>query len=210
MLDENAPIHVLLATKAMPKVVGKAKACKPSALKLPHPYVSLDTAEICLITKDPQREYKDRLAAAGLRAKVIGVSKLKKKYQPHEAKRELRNSFEIFLADARILPMLPPLLGKSFFTKRRLPTAVDVTKKDLRAELERAACGATFRHTDGTSNSLQVGTGEQPVEHLVANVVSAVEQIVAKLPGRWQAILNLQLRTTNSVALPFYAALPHT
>ncbi len=80
LLDDGAPVHVLLATKHMPKPIGKASACKPVALALPHPYQTLETAEICLITKDPQREYKDKLAAQGLRiSKVIGVSKLKKK-----------------------------------------------------------------------------------------------------------------------------------
>ena len=209
LIDDEAPIHVLLATKHFPKKVGKAKACKPVALSLPFPYVSLETSEICLITKDPQREYKDKLAAAGLRAKVIGVSKLKTKYHPYQAKRELRKAHEIFLADARVLPMLPPLLGKTFFTKRRLPVAVDLSKKDLRAELTRAACGTLFRHSGGTSNSVQMGTTAQEQKQLVANIVSGVEQVVSKLPGGWINIQSLQLRTTNSIALPFYNAMPH-
>ena len=141
--------------------------------------------------------------------KVIGVSKLKKKYHPHEAKRELCATYDIFLADARVLPMLPPLLGKTFFEKKKLPTAVDLKKKDLKAELTRAACGALYRHATGTSNSFQVGTSEQKEKHLVANVVSAVEQAVELTPGKWTNIQSLQLRTTNSVALPFYNSLPH-
>lgn len=43
--------------------------------------------------------------------KVLGVSKLKSKYEPHEAKRALCNEFDIFLADDRVLPVLPKLLG---------------------------------------------------------------------------------------------------
>ena len=207
--DEDGPVNVLIGTKQMPKAVGKAAACKPVPLPLPFPFISLDTAEICLITKDPQRTYKDRLADAGLRAKVIGVSKLKKKYHPYEAKRELCAAYDVFLADAAILPMLPPLLGKVFFEKKKLPTAVDLKKKDIRAEMSRAACGTLFRHATGTSNSLQVGTSEQTAEHLVENIVTAVELAVAQIPGKWTNIQSLQLRTTNSVALPFYSALPH-
>jgi hypothetical protein len=111
LLDGEAPINVLFSTKQVPKAVGKATASKPVPLPLPHPFVSLETADICLFTTDPQREFKDKLAEQGLRAKVIGVSKLKKKYHPYEAKRELCAAYDIFLADARILPMLPPLLG---------------------------------------------------------------------------------------------------
>ena len=86
---DQAPINLCIATKDMPKAAGKAKVCKPVPMALPHPYVQLDTLELCLITKDPQREYKDKLADAGVSAKVIGVTKLKKKYHEHEAKREL-------------------------------------------------------------------------------------------------------------------------
>eukprot|EP00325_Prymnesiales_sp_UTEX-LB-985_P002489 CAMPEP_0174694222 /NCGR_PEP_ID=MMETSP1094-20130205/832_1 /TAXON_ID=156173 /ORGANISM="Chrysochromulina brevifilum, Strain UTEX LB 985" /LENGTH=350 /DNA_ID=CAMNT_0015890379 /DNA_START=24 /DNA_END=1076 /DNA_ORIENTATION=- len=209
LLDEEPPIHVLMSTKQMPKAVGKAKADKAVPLPLPHPFVSLDDAEICLITKDPQREFKDKLAALGLRAKVIGVSKLKKKYHPYEAKRELMKAYGVFLADARVLPMLPPLLGKAFFEKKRMPTPVDLTKKDIRKEIERAACGCTYRHAAGTSTSFQVGTAAQTEGHLVENVIAAVEQVVQRTPGKWTNLQSLNLRTTNSVALPFYNSLPH-
>jgi len=213
LLDaDEAPIHVLVGTKQMPKAVGKAKACKPVALPLPFPYQSLETTQICVVTKDPQRQFKDQLAAVGLhpKVKVIGVSKLKKKYHPHEAKRELCASYDVFLADPSVLPMLPPLLGKTFFEKKKLPTAVNFKAKDLKAEFQRAACGTLYRHASGTSNSLQVGTTEQPAEHLVENVVAAVEQAVtSQVNGKWNNIQSLQLRSTNSIALPFYNAMPH-
>ena len=48
--------------------------------------------------------------AAGV-AKVIGTSKLRTKYESHEAKRNLCAAYDLFLADERILPSLPKLLG---------------------------------------------------------------------------------------------------
>jgi ribosome biogenesis protein UTP30 len=44
------------------------------------------------------------------------------------------------LADDRVVPMLPKLLGNDFFKSNKLPLPINVTKKDLRAEVER--CGA--------------------------------------------------------------------
>ena len=44
-------------------------------------------------------------------AKVIGISKLRGKYEPFEAKRKLCNSYDLFLADDRIIPSLPKLIG---------------------------------------------------------------------------------------------------
>lgn len=42
---------------------------------------------------------------------MVGLSKLRTKYESHEAKRQLCNSFDLFLADERVLPSLPKLLG---------------------------------------------------------------------------------------------------
>jgi ribosome biogenesis protein UTP30 len=47
------------------------------------------------------------------------VSKLKARYKPFEAKRQLCASYDLFLADERVLPLLPPILGKTFFMKKK-------------------------------------------------------------------------------------------
>ena len=46
-------------------------------------------------------------------AKVIGLSKLKSKYESHEAKRNLCAQYDLFIADDRIIPSLPKLIGES-------------------------------------------------------------------------------------------------
>lgn len=90
---------------------------------------------MCLITKDPQREYKDKVAAQGLTriSKVIGVTKLRQKHKPYEAKRQLCSSFEVFLADARVIPVLPALLGKHFFEKKKCAFRVSHRSASLTA-----------------------------------------------------------------------------
>ena len=42
---------------------------------------------------------------------VIGVSRLRAKYESHEAKRALCAAYDLFLADERVVPLLPKLLG---------------------------------------------------------------------------------------------------
>lgn len=42
---------------------------------------------------------------------VVGLSKLRTKYESHEAKRQLCDSYDLFLADERIVPSLPKLIG---------------------------------------------------------------------------------------------------
>jgi hypothetical protein len=45
-------------------------------------------------------------------AKVIGISKLRTKYESFESKRELCKLYDLFLADDRIIPSLPKLIGE--------------------------------------------------------------------------------------------------
>ena len=80
-----------------------------------------ESVEICLLTKDPSEEYKKLLADKDIKgvAKVIALEKLRKNYKPYEAKRKLCMSYDLFLADERILHKLPPLLGKYFFKRKR-------------------------------------------------------------------------------------------
>ena len=100
-----------------------------------------------MFVKDPQKDFKRLLEDKQVKAvnKVIGVSKLRAKYKPYEAKRQLCASYGMFLADARVITVLPKLLGKTFFLKKKQPIPVDMTKGDLKKEIARAI-GSTYMH----------------------------------------------------------------
>ncbi|KAI9624619.1 hypothetical protein KEM48_008792 [Puccinia striiformis f. sp. tritici PST-130] len=69
----------------------------------------------------------------------IGINKLKGKHSSYEARRLLLNNHTLFLADERVLGVLPGILGTKFFKSNKLPIGIDITKPDrLKAELERA------------------------------------------------------------------------
>jgi ribosome biogenesis protein UTP30 len=86
-----------------------------------HPLIDPRTNSVCLISKDPQRQYKDLLDAKGVIfiSRVVGVDKLKGKFKPFEARRQLLNEHALFLADDRVVPLLPNLLGKMFFEAKK-------------------------------------------------------------------------------------------
>ena len=86
-----------------------------------HPIVDPRVSSVCLITKDPQREYKDLLESHGIRFinRVVGIEKLKGKFKPFEARRLLLKGNDLFLADERVVPLLPGLLGKKFFEAKK-------------------------------------------------------------------------------------------
>jgi ribosome biogenesis protein UTP30 len=86
-----------------------------------HSLVDPQTTSICLITKDPQREYKDLLGSHKIEfiSRVVGIKKLKGKFKPFEARRMLLKENEMFLADERVIPLLPGLLGKKWFQAKK-------------------------------------------------------------------------------------------
>jgi ribosome biogenesis protein UTP30 len=93
----------------------------PPVSALPNPLIDPRTTSICLLVKDPQREYKDLLASSNIKfvSRVVGVEKLRGKFKPFEARRELLKEHGMFLADERIVPLLPKLLGKGWFEAKK-------------------------------------------------------------------------------------------
>lgn len=54
-----------------------------------------------------------------LQPQVIGLEKLRTKFKQYEAKRQLLNTYDLFIADDRILPLLRKLLGVKFFERKK-------------------------------------------------------------------------------------------
>jgi ribosome biogenesis protein UTP30 len=88
---------------------------------LAHPLIDPRVTSICLITKDPQRQYKDLLEEKGVKfiSRVVGIEKLKGKFKPFEARRQLLQDHGFFMADERVIPVLPRLLGKMWFDAKK-------------------------------------------------------------------------------------------
>ncbi|PNP43143.1 hypothetical protein TGAM01_v207800 [Trichoderma gamsii] len=107
---------------------------QPGKILLPHSLNAAAETTVCLITADPQRAYKNIVAAdefpADLRKKitrVIDVTKLKAKYGQYEAQRKLFAEHDVFLGDDRIINRLPKILGKTFYKttlKRPVPVVL--------------------------------------------------------------------------------------
>ena len=209
--DEAETFSALISLRRTPK---EATSARLVPVPIPHPLLDLASAELCLIVKDHQgeghKEAKKRvaeMAKCGV-AKVLGISKLKANYKAHEQKRKLCDSYDMFLADDRVLPLLPKLLGKNFFKKKKQPVAVDLTKKDWVAQIQRAV-GATYLHVSGgTCVNVKVGKSTMEVDEIVENTMAAIEGAVSKIPRRWGNIQSIYIKTPDSVALPVYVAPP--
>jgi ribosome biogenesis protein UTP30 len=108
---------------------------------VPHPLYSSPQTRICLITADGPEDdtfkklVKDPAFPKDLEKKlhkVIRYSRLAKKYKDFESRRTLFAEYDLFLADERIIHMLPAALGSTFYkstTKRPIP--VSLTGREL-------------------------------------------------------------------------------
>lgn len=142
--------------------------------------------------------------------KVIGVSKLKANYKPFEAKRRLCASFDLFLSDDRILPLLPPLLGKQFFKKKKQPIPVSLAgpRSDWAAEVRKATASTSLVLGGGACNAVRCGRSTQSAPQVVANVMAAAAGVAHYVPRGWANVRAMYLKTSASVALPLFTCLP--
>ncbi|ORY53080.1 ribosomal protein L1 [Rhizoclosmatium globosum] len=177
----------------------------PSSLKI-------KPAKICrslLIYKGSSKEYKELLESKGIKiSKVIGVSKLKADYYSYEAKRKLCDSYHLFLTDDRIVAMLPPLLGKAFFAKKKHPIPISLKSRVLEKEIQKARSGTFLHLNKGLCNSVKIGTTAQTPSQVVDNIEHSLEIIISKIPGKWENVQSIHLKLSDSVALPLYNSLP--
>ncbi|SAM80311.1 related to UTP30-subunit of U3-containing 90S pre-ribosome [Ustilago bromivora] len=184
---------------------------KPMRINLPHALHTPGEISVCLLTKDPQREYKDLLMQEKIRSisRVVGVAKLKGKFKPFDARRRLVEDHDVFLADDRIVPTLPNLCGKVFFDAKKNPITVEITKKGeaLRKELDSAISGTTFVKNKGSCSSIKVGyLNKHSAQELTENVIALLPAVLGKVKGGWENVHNLDVKTGNSAALPIWNA----
>ena len=211
--EDEEFLYLLLALKKMPM---QPRKDKPVALHVPHPLYSLEGQEVCLFVKDTpdgagHKEAKKRLAQvqkSGGVAKVVGTSKLRTKYESHEAKRQLCRSYDLFLADERILPSLPKLIGKAFFKKKKQPIPVDLRRGNWAAEVKRACQHTYMFKSSGTCINIKVAKSGFSVQQIVDNVHAALCAAVQHVPKKWSNVQGVFLKTPESVALPLFQTLP--
>ncbi|CAL5187194.1 unnamed protein product [Lathyrus oleraceus] len=212
LFEEEEFIYLVLTLKKIP-TNGRVN---PHKIPIPHSLLS-PSSEQCLIIDDrankPARLTKDeaqkKIQSESIPiAKVLKLSKLTTDYRPFEAKRKLCNSYDLFFADKTIVPLLPRLLGKQFFKKRKLPVQVDLKKKNWKEQIERACSSALLFLRTGTCSVLKVAKLSMERDEIVENVVAAMEGVVEVFPKKWGVVRSFHVKLLESVALPVYQAVP--
>ncbi|RDW91948.1 hypothetical protein BP5796_01342 [Coleophoma crateriformis] len=232
----ETPVWLTLTTK---KHITDAKRLKPAKITLPHPINTSETTTICLITADPQRTYKDIVASPAFPTelssritRVVGIEKIKSKYNQYEAQRQLLAENDIFLADDRIITLLPKALGKTFYkttAKRPIPVSLqaDAPRTDgkriarakgegapkakepkaMAAEIQKALNCALVHLSPSTNTSVRVGLAGMKPEEIAENVEAVTKALIEKhVPKQWRGVRGLHIKGPESAALPIWLA----
>ena len=128
LIDASEAISLIVTLKKTPPK-GSNKGIE---IQIPNALFNVDDTRICLIVKDEdvkklkQKIFDDNdsVNTSGSNGeekegkidygidKVLSLTKLRKLHSDHASKRNLCNSYDLFLADDRILPMLTKALGE--------------------------------------------------------------------------------------------------
>ncbi|KAL7218927.1 hypothetical protein ACSBR2_012070 [Camellia fascicularis] len=207
-------IYLILSLKKIPP------KSRTNAYKIPLPHSLRSnslSSEFCLIIDDrPKNSSKLTSESAKIKiksedipiTKVLKLSKLKSDYKPFEAKRKLCDSFEMFFTDRRIVPLLPKLLGKQFFKKKKIPVPVDLSHKNWKEQIEKACTSALLYLRTGTCSVVRIGKASMESGEIVENVIAAIDGVVEVFPKKWAGVRSFHLKFSDSVALPIYQTLP--
>ena len=218
------------------------KHLKPRKVLLPHSLHTSPHTSICVITPEPQRQFKDAIAHPSFPqtlskriTKIISIKKLEARYHSFESKRQLRDSYDIFLADDRIVTYLASFLGKTFYNttaKRPIPISLEASKPKerknaalpstkrrnepsdtksiaapplLAKEIERTLSTAQINLFPSTTTAVRVGLASFTPEQLAANIETVMASLAGILVG-WKNVRAVHVKGPNTMALPIWLA----
>ncbi|KAH3863358.1 hypothetical protein DPMN_026343, partial [Dreissena polymorpha] len=184
---------------------------------LPHS-IHHDSREVCLFVKDldqKNREYEKtvqhfedvfREKDIHCISKIIPLKALRTDYSMYAAKRSLAKAYDLYLADDKVFGMLPGLLGKIFFAKKKLqPIPVNLSAQNLKSKLEDVVNNTRLvLEGTGSSSCVTVAHNHLSKSQIVDNMVAACSQVAEKLPGGQDNIKNIYIKGADTKALPVY------
>jgi len=142
--------------------------------------------------------------------KVLALRELKVEYKTYESKTALCHLYDHFLADSRIIRLLPQFLGKAFYKRKKFPIQVNLEAKELSKEIEkgvRTVC-LPLKHA-GSCATVTVGLASSTQDQLLSNLTSIVRTLETKYPGGWRNVRSLHL-LSGTTSLPVYMTLRAT
>jgi ribosome biogenesis protein UTP30 len=153
-------------------------------------------------------------------AKVIELAELRTKYNNFTDRRDLAARYTHFVADDRIVCMLPKTLGRAFYSGQNRPLPIRLAQRSgpgagIEQRIQGAIKQSAFYYTGGSCTVVRVGHTALSAQEISENVAAVVKCLAhsqgdnrpSMVPRGWTGIQSLHIKTGKSVALPVYAHL---
>jgi len=188
-------------------------------VRLPHCVIQ-PPRDVCLITKDLKKglkedhedsvnHFKDLMEEKGvsndLVSEVISLRQLKVEYKQYESKLSLVKRYDIFLADTRIMRLIPKFLGKPFYARKKFPVPINLRADNLKQEVQKGIDTVILPLSHhGTTSRVVFGNSKMSESDLTENLMALVEAVGARYPGGVKNIRSLHIKTDVSPAIPIH------
>lgn len=204
LFEANNYLWLVYGLRKIPKT-----EIKPRLVPLPNPLHK--SCEVCFISSQPGKIMKKLFEEKGIEniQKVISLTKLRKEFKTYELKRQLISSFDVFLCEEKIYHLVMRSLGKTCFKRKKEALPVRMRNQDLKKQVDKCIASTLLRLGHGACSAVAVGEISQHTpKELFENLIHAMRIVGHKMPGGWENIKTIHLKTSNSIALPVYQASP--
>lgn len=136
---------------------------------------------------------------------IIPIKRVKLEYSDYESKRNLSNFYDVFLCDARIIRLMPELLGKHFVGRKKFLVQVHMDKEDLSGEIDRALSSTTCALKNrGATSMVTFGDMSMSDEELTENLEKVLNEVVSEVRGGWGNLRSVLIKGKQSLSVPIY------
>lgn len=137
---------------------------------------------------------------------IIKLDKLRTQYKEFKDRRKLLSQHDLFLADDRILPMLTKALGKTFLKVKKQPVPISLERRSsLGKQIARARDSAFLVGSFGDCWAVKLANTAMTEDQVVENLMAGIGEVVKNIPRKWKNVKAINIKCSNSVALPVYS-----
>jgi len=184
--NQSIELVINLRDIDMKKPEGKIQ----ETIELPHTPPN-KKAKVCVIAGG-ELALKAKKANAEL---VIGSSELESLATDKKRQKQLANNYDIFIAEAPLMPLVGKTLGATLGPRDKMPKPVPPSA-DIEAQIERWRKTINVRLRNQPILQCTVGTEDMKDEEIAENIMVVVRRIEGKLKRGLKNVAAICLKTT--------------
>ncbi|UCE95428.1 MAG: 50S ribosomal protein L1 [Candidatus Bathyarchaeota archaeon] len=155
------------------------------------PHTSSKKPKACIIATG-ELALKAKKAGADL---VIGNSELESLATDKKRQKQIANSYDIFIAEAPLMPLVGRTLGSILGPRGKMPKPVPPTA-DIKTQITKWSKMVNIRLRSQPVLQCAVGTEDMKNEEVVENVIAVIRRIEGKLKRGLKNVKSIYLKTT--------------